>query len=175
MANRLPQMLPPAALAASDQPAASDPALAPVFSAPSSAAASPAPRSLTIRMNDSVWRDDPKEDSAHWSFVTRECRIACPPTVTEFYRCVERRLGLQSDTVRRATVCHIRRCRCHVTRRERTQLQVTCSIADNGEALRESNYAQQKSETTVSVKLKQPGMLALPLDLHSRSARVRLC
>lgn len=67
-------------------------------------------RSFTLRIRDVVWRDDPKEAEAHWAFITRECKIACPPTLPEFYQRVERRFGLRPGSVRSEGTSNMRTC-----------------------------------------------------------------
>ena len=58
-----------------------------------------AARSFTLRIQDTVWQDEPTEPSACWTFCEREHQFAPPATLREFHRLVERRYGLQPESV----------------------------------------------------------------------------
>ena len=101
----LPQMLQFGQPGAAQQPAAAAAAAAPQAPAggalmppPSPSTAGAAACSFTLRMKDTVWRDE-----AHWAFCEREHRFARPATLPEFHRLVERHYGLRSGSVRLAS------------------------------------------------------------------------
>jgi hypothetical protein len=127
MANLLPQMLPASPASSLFQPAAAHQSAAAAAahqsaaaaaaahqSAAAAAAAGPpvvtggalmpppsgaAARSFTLRMDHAIWCDDKSE----WKIVTttKRHRIACPPSVRQFYIEVERWAGLKPGTVSR--------------------------------------------------------------------------
>ena len=134
-------------------------------------AARSAARIFTLRIRDVVWRDDPKEPEARWAFVMRECKIACPPTLPEFYQRVERRFGLRPGVVRYtpATSDMMHTCCAHMP-----FAWCVCAVL-NSRVLNCSSHAQSKARrftqtTTCSRGLGQLCWLSLSSQVCSSVA-----